>query len=105
MKEVVVIDCIRTPMGRSKGGIFINVRAENLCAHLMTKLVERNPNVDPLISKILSGAVFSKPKSRVLTFLVSPSYELIFPAQWRRSPLTVYVVCPCKLCMMPSVVS
>jgi acetyl-CoA acyltransferase len=28
MKEGVVVDCIRTPMGRSKGGIFRNVRAE-----------------------------------------------------------------------------
>ena len=40
MKDVVVIDCIRTPMGRSKGGIFRNVRAETLSAHLMTKLLE-----------------------------------------------------------------
>ena len=32
MKEVVVVDCIRTPMGRSKGGIFRNVRAETLSA-------------------------------------------------------------------------
>ena len=47
MKEVVVVDCIRTPMGRSKGGIFRNVRAETLSAHLMSKLVERNPNLDP----------------------------------------------------------
>ena len=30
MKDVVVIDCIRTPMGRSKGGVFRNVRAETL---------------------------------------------------------------------------
>ena len=47
MKDVVVIDCIRTPMGRSKGGVFRNVRAETLSAHLMTKLLERNPNVPP----------------------------------------------------------
>ncbi|WJG09062.1 acetyl-CoA C-acyltransferase FadA [Aliiglaciecola sp. LCG003] len=58
MKEVVVIDCIRTPMGRSKGGIFRNVRAETLSAHLMTKLLERNPNVDPAeIEDIIWGCV------------------------------------------------
>jgi acetyl-CoA acyltransferase len=58
MKEVVVIDCIRTPMGRSKGGIFRNVRAETLSAHLMTKLIERNPNVDPAdIEDIIWGCV------------------------------------------------
>ncbi|MEP0355198.1 acetyl-CoA C-acyltransferase FadA [Paraglaciecola sp.] len=58
MKEVVVVDCIRTPMGRSKGGIFRNVRAETLSAHLMSKLVERNPNLDPSeIEDIIWGCV------------------------------------------------
>lgn len=58
MKEVVVVDCIRTPMGRSKNGIFRNVRAETLSAHLMSKLVERNPNLDPSeIEDIIWGCV------------------------------------------------
>lgn len=46
MKDVVIVDCIRTPMGRSKNGVFRNVRAEDLSAHLMKGLLERNPNVD-----------------------------------------------------------
>jgi len=46
MKDVVIVDCIRTPMGRSKDGAFRNVRAENLSASLMNGLLERNPNVD-----------------------------------------------------------
>ncbi|UTP73587.1 acetyl-CoA C-acyltransferase FadA [Alteromonas sp. LMIT006] len=58
MKEVVVIDCIRTPMGRSKGGVFRNVRAETLSAHLMTALLKRNPEVDPVeIEDIIWGCV------------------------------------------------
>jgi acetyl-CoA acyltransferase len=58
MKEVVVVDCIRTPMGRSKNGIYRNVRAETLSAHLMSKLVERNPNLDPAeIEDIIWGCV------------------------------------------------
>ena len=58
MKEVVVIDCIRTPMGRSKGGVFRNVRAETLSAHLMTQLLARNPGVDPSeIEDIIWGCV------------------------------------------------
>ncbi|WP_100644481.1 acetyl-CoA C-acyltransferase FadA [Alteromonas facilis] len=58
MKDVVVIDCIRTPMGRSKGGVFRNVRAETLSAHLMTKLLERNPGVNPAeIEDIIWGCV------------------------------------------------
>ena len=46
MKDVVIVDCIRTPMGRSKGGAFRNVRAEDLSAELMKGLIERNPSVD-----------------------------------------------------------
>ncbi|WP_371195632.1 acetyl-CoA C-acyltransferase FadA [Glaciecola sp. SC05] len=58
MKDVVVIDCIRTPMGRSKNGVFRNVRAETLSAHLMSKLVERNPKLDPTeIEDIIWGCV------------------------------------------------
>lgn len=46
MKDVVIVDCIRTPMGRSKGGAFRNVRAEDLSAELMKGLIQRNPDVD-----------------------------------------------------------
>tara|TARA_Y100000780_G_C13693439_1_gene420475 strand:- start:397 stop:1563 length:1167 start_codon:yes stop_codon:yes gene_type:complete len=58
MKDVVVIDCVRTPMGRSKGGVFRNVRAETLSAHLMNALLERNPELDPAeIEDIVWGCV------------------------------------------------
>ncbi|WP_375752074.1 acetyl-CoA C-acyltransferase FadA [Vibrio sp. HN007] len=47
MNNVVIVDCLRTPMGRSKGGAFRNVRAEDLSAHLMKGILARNPEVDP----------------------------------------------------------
>ena len=47
MNNVVVVDCLRTPMGRSKGGAFRHTRAEDLSAQLMKGLLERNPKVDP----------------------------------------------------------
>ena len=43
MKHAVIVDCIRTPMGRSKAGIFRNVRAEQLSAYVMSGILERNP--------------------------------------------------------------
>ena len=46
-KNVVVVDCLRTPMGRSKGGAYRHVRAEDLSAHLMKGLLRRNPQVNP----------------------------------------------------------
>lgn len=47
MNTVVIVDCIRTPMGRSKNGVFRHIRAEDLSAQLMKGLLQRNPNVDP----------------------------------------------------------
>lgn len=47
MKNVVIVDCLRTPMGRSKGGAFRHQRAEDLSAHLMKGLLSRNPQVNP----------------------------------------------------------
>lgn len=43
MEKVVIVDAIRTPMGRSKGGAFRHVRAEDLSAHLMRAVLARNP--------------------------------------------------------------
>lgn len=58
MKEVVIIDCIRTPMGRSKDGVFRHVRAEALSAHLMRQILKRNPGLDPNeIEDVIWGCV------------------------------------------------
>lgn len=58
MKEVVVIDAVRTPMGRSKGGMFRHVRAENLSADVINALLKRNPAVDPSeIEDVIWGCV------------------------------------------------
>ena len=46
MENVVIVDALRTPMGRSKGGAFRHVRAEDLSAHLMRELLSRNPALD-----------------------------------------------------------
>jgi acetyl-CoA acyltransferase len=46
-KSVVVVDYLRTPMGRSKGGAFRHTRAEDLSAHLMKGILARNPQVNP----------------------------------------------------------
>lgn len=58
MKEVVIVDAVRTAMGRSKAGMFRNVRAENLSAELMKALLERNSALDPKeIEDIVWGCV------------------------------------------------
>lgn len=47
MKTAVIVDAVRTPMGRSKGGVFRNVRAENMSAHLIEALFDRNKALNP----------------------------------------------------------
>ncbi len=58
MKTAVIVDCIRTPMGRSKAGMFRNVRAESLSAAVMRGLLERNPALNPSdIDDVIWGCV------------------------------------------------
>ncbi len=91
MKDVVVIDCIRTPMGRSKGGVFRNVRAETLSAHLMSKLLERNPNVDPAeIEDIIWGCV---QQTKEQGFNVARNAQLLTDIPRSTSAVTVNRLC------------
>lgn len=46
-RDVVVVDCVRTPMGRAKGGVFRNVCAETLSAALIEALFQRNEKLNP----------------------------------------------------------
>ena len=56
--DAVIVDCVRTPMGRSKNGVFRFVRAEDLSAHLMNALLQRNTALDPVtIDDVIWGCV------------------------------------------------
>jgi len=58
MHEAVVVDAVRSPMGRSKGGMFRNVRADTLSAALINALLARNPQVDPAeVEDVIWGCV------------------------------------------------
>ena len=58
MREVVIVDAVRTPMGKSKGGSFRHTRAENLSAHLIKALMNRNDSVSPKeIEDVIWGCV------------------------------------------------
>lgn len=43
-RDAVIVDAVRTPMGKSKNGQFRHVRAEKLSAELINALKKRNPN-------------------------------------------------------------
>jgi acetyl-CoA acyltransferase len=56
--DAVIVDAVRTPMGRSKGGAFRSVRSEELSAHLMRALLFRQPEINPAeIEDIIWGCV------------------------------------------------
>ena len=56
-RDAVIVDAVRTPMGRSNR-LFRNVRAETLSARLLTALLERNPLLDPeIIEDVIWGCV------------------------------------------------
>ncbi|PRB81474.1 acetyl-CoA C-acyltransferase FadA [Pseudomonas sp. MYb185] len=57
-RDVVIVDFGRTPMGRSKGGMYRNVRAETLSAKLITGVLARNPKIDPAeVEDVIWGCV------------------------------------------------
>ncbi len=45
-RDVVIVDAVRTPMGKSRNGMYRHVRAENLSSLLVVALQERNPAWD-----------------------------------------------------------
>src|SRR3982750_1210321 len=55
MRNVYVIDAIRTPIGKY-GGVLSSVRPDDLLAHVIKALLARNSSVDPLaIEDVIAG--------------------------------------------------
>ena len=55
MKEVFVIDSVRTPIGKY-GGVLSSVRPDDLLAHVIRALLKRNSSVDPnSIEDVIAG--------------------------------------------------
>lgn len=56
MKPVYVIDCLRTPIGKY-GGALASVRPDDLLAHVIKALIQRNASVDVnAIEDVIAGA-------------------------------------------------
>jgi acetyl-CoA C-acetyltransferase len=56
MKSAYIVDIVRTPIGKF-GGTLASVRPDDLAAHVIKKLMERNPNVNPsLLEDVVVGA-------------------------------------------------
>ena len=56
MKTAYIIDILRTPIGKY-GGTLASVRPDDLAAHVIKKLLERNPPINPeSIEDVVFGA-------------------------------------------------
>jgi len=56
LKAAYIVDILRTPIGKY-GGTLASVRPDDLAAHAIKKLMERNPSIDPkLIEDVVVGA-------------------------------------------------
>jgi acetyl-CoA C-acetyltransferase len=47
MPEAVIVDALRTPIGRAFKGSLTQVRPDDMTAYVIDRLMERNPDVDP----------------------------------------------------------
>ncbi|HXB15524.1 MAG TPA: acetyl-CoA C-acyltransferase [Solirubrobacteraceae bacterium] len=64
MPEAVIVDAVRTPIGRAVKGSLKSVRADDLAAVPLTALIDRNPQVDPgSIVDVMMGCGFAEGES------------------------------------------
>ena len=56
MPEAVIVDTVRTPIGRAFKGSLAQLRPEETAAYVVDQLLERNPDVDPSWSRTSTAA-------------------------------------------------
>ncbi|GMG88678.1 acetyl-CoA C-acyltransferase FadA [Biformimicrobium ophioploci] len=60
-RDAVIVDYARTAMGRSKNGVYRNVRADDMSAELLKKFLDRNEKLDPAeIDDLIWGCVMQR---------------------------------------------
>ncbi len=56
MPEAVIVDAIRTPVGRAFKGSLASLRPDETLAHVLDQVLERNPGVDPSsVEEVVTG--------------------------------------------------
>ena len=56
MPEAVIVDAIRTPIGRALKGSLASLRPDETLAYVIDQVLERNPDVDPAsVEEVIAG--------------------------------------------------
>jgi acetyl-CoA C-acetyltransferase len=82
MPEAVIVDAVRTPIGRAVKGSLKSVRADDLAALPLKALIERNPQLDQLsIGDVMMGCGYGERESgynigRMATLLAGIDYHV-----------------------------
>jgi acetyl-CoA C-acetyltransferase len=82
MPEAVIVDAIRTPIGRAGKGSLKSVRADDLAAIPLKALIERNPQIDERsIGDVMMGCGYGERESgynigRIATLLAGIDYHV-----------------------------
>jgi acetyl-CoA C-acetyltransferase len=82
MPEVVIVDAIRTPIGRAVKGSLKSVRGDDLAAIPLKALIERNPQLDQLsIGDVMMGCGYAERETgynigRMATLLAGIDYRV-----------------------------
>ncbi len=82
MPEAVIVDAIRTPIGRAVKGSLKSVRADDLAAIPLKALIERNPQLDQsTIVDVMMGCGYGERESgynigRIATLLAGIDYHV-----------------------------
>ena len=100
MKDVVIVDRIRTPMGRSRRRL-----PQRACRRLVRAPDEIHPAAQPQPRPERIGdicwAACSRPRNRASTLPATPPCWPAFPKQVGRSPSTACAAPPCRRCTTP----
>ena len=67
MQNIVVVDCIRTGLAKAHRGTFNLTRSDDLVAHCIDALLERNPQLDPeTVEDVILGCGRHRPTSAAM---------------------------------------
>ncbi len=84
MPEAVIVDTIRTPIGRAFKGSLAQLRPEEMGAFVVDQLLERNPELDPaLVEDLICGCGFPQ---GLQGFNIGRIISLLSGSCRRRSP-------------------
>ena len=94
-RDVVIVDGVRTAMGKSKNGMFRNVRADTMSAELIRALMVRNEFDPNEVEDVIWGCV-NQTLEQGMNIARNIALLADLPKLWPVKPLTVCVVLPCR---------